>query len=71
MAVHYLDCGNEDGTVLGQAATTKVAFWGGTPAVQPTITAVGTATATTALNETKIDRLYAALLSVGMINTGG
>ncbi|KKL57704.1 hypothetical protein LCGC14_2232780, partial [marine sediment metagenome] len=34
-------------------------------------TAVGTTTATTALNETKIDRLYAALELVGIIATGG
>jgi len=71
MTIQYLDNGNPDGTVLGKASTDLVAFWGGTPAAQPTITAVGTTTATTALNETKIDRLYAALLAVGLINTGG
>jgi len=71
MAVRYLDDGNDAGTVLGQDATALVAFWGDTPAVQPAITAVATATATTALNETKIDRLYAALASIGLINTGG
>lgn len=71
MAVHNLSNGGPDGALLGQATTDKVAFWGGTPAVQPAITAVGTTTATTALNETKIDRLYAALASVGLINTGG
>lgn len=72
MAVRYLDDGNDDGTVIGQASTSKLGFFGlATPIVQPAITAVATATATTALNETKIDRLYAALRSLGLINTGG
>ncbi len=72
MAVHYLDDGNDDGTVLGQASTTKLGFYGiATPVVRPAITAVGTTTATTALNETKIDRLYTALRSLGLISTGG
>jgi hypothetical protein len=72
MAVHYLDDGNDDGTVLGQATTSKLGFYGlTTPVVQPSITAVSTTTATTALNETKIDRLYTALRSLGLINTGG
>lgn len=71
MTVQYLDNGNEDGTVLGQAATAEIAFYGATPIVQPAITAVGTTTATTALNETKIDRLYTALRTIGLINTGG
>lgn len=71
MAIKYLSDDNPDGAMVGGGATEKVGFWGTTPAVQPTITAVGTTTATTGLNETKIDRLYAALLSVGLINTGG
>ncbi len=72
MTIQYLDNKNDDGTVLGQDATVaKVGFWGATPVVQPSITAVGTTTATTALNETKIDRLYTALRTIGLINTGG
>lgn len=59
------------GAQVGQSATEKVGFFGATPVVQPAITAVATATATTALNETKINRLYAALRSIGLINTGG
>lgn len=31
---NYLDKGNDDGTIFGVAATSKIAFWGGTPAVQ-------------------------------------
>jgi hypothetical protein len=49
----------------------KGAFFGSTPIVQPSITAVGTTTATTALNETKINRLYTALVNLGLINTAG
>jgi len=60
-----------DGVQVGKSATEKVGFFGATPVVQAAITAVGTATATTTLNETKIDRLYAALASLGLINTGG
>lgn len=72
MAVEYLGTGNDDGVVLGRATTDKIGFYGiTTPIVQPTITAVGTATATTTLNETKIDRLYTALLALKLINTGG
>ena len=71
MAVEFLDNNTGDGATLGQTSTSKVSFWGATPVVQPAITAVGTATATTALNETKIDRLYAALRTAGIINTGG
>ena len=72
MAVTYLDEGNDDGTVLGQASTSKLGFYGlATPIVQPSITAVATGTATTTLNETKINRLYTALRSLGLINTGG
>jgi hypothetical protein len=72
MAVRYLDDGNDVGTVLGQSTSAKIGFYGlATPIVQPSITAVATGTATTALNETKINRLYAALRALGLINTGG
>lgn len=59
------------GAMIGQSATEKVGFFGATPVVQQAITAVATATETTALNETKIDRLYAALINLGLITTGG
>lgn len=71
MAVHYLGDNGPDGMCLGTATTEKVAFFGSTPVVQPAITAVATATATTTLNETKINRLYTALRNIGLINTGG
>ena len=71
MAVKQLSDKRPDGWQAGQSTTDKGAFWGSTPVVQPSITAVGTTTATTALNETKIDRLYSALRTIGLINTGG
>lgn len=69
--VEYLGASASGGVCLGQSATEKVGFFGTTPVVQPAITAVGTTTATTALNETKIDRLYTALRNIGLITTGG
>ena len=60
-----------DGCGLGQSTLSKVGFFGATPIVRPSITAVTTGTATTALNETKIDRLYAALRTIGIIATDG
>ena len=57
------------GCGLGSTATSKVGFFGATPIVQPSVTAVGTATATTTLNETRISRLYTALENLGLIVT--
>ncbi len=72
MAINQLSNGADDGTLMGQSSTDKLGFYGlTTPIVRPSITAVGTTTATTALNETKIDRLYTALRSLGLIDTGG
>lgn len=62
---------SDDGAQIGKSATEKVGFFGATPVVRPSITAVATATATTALNETKINRLYAALRTIGLISTDG
>ena len=56
----------------GRSATDLIGFYGlTTPIARPAITAVGTTTATTALNETKIDRLYAALVNLGIVDTTG
>lgn len=72
MAIKQLSDAGSEGSLMGQSTTDKLGFYGlTTPIVQPSITAVGTTTATTALNETKIDRLYSALISLGLINTGG
>ncbi len=71
MGVNFLGDNNPDGMTVALSATEKLSFYGATPVIQPAITAVGTTTATTALNETKIDRLYAALETIGIIATGG
>lgn len=68
MAGEQVDHGRGDGVIVGRSSG-KVGFYGTTPVTIPTITAVGTTTATAALNETKIDRLYAALESIGIIAT--
>ena len=68
MAGEQIDHGRDDGVIMGRSGG-KVGFYGTTPITIPTITAVGTTTATTALNETKIDRLYAALENIGLIVT--
>ena len=36
MTIKYLDDNNPDGTVMGQSSSAKIAFYGGTPAIQPT-----------------------------------
>lgn len=68
--VQYLDDGDDTGTVLGQSATSKLGFYGlATPIVKPSVTWPNTATATTALNELKANRLMAALVALGLIVT--
>lgn len=70
MAIKQLSDGNPSGALLGQSSSDKLGFYGlTTPIVRPVITAVGTTTATTALNETRITRLYTALENLGLIET--
>jgi hypothetical protein len=64
-----LDYGSDDGAQLGGAATDKIGFYGATPVARPSVTWPNTATATTALNELKANRIMAALVSVGLIVT--
>lgn len=70
MANEYLGTGNDDGVVLGRSSSHKVGFYGlATPIAQPSVTWPNTATATTTLNETKCNRLMAALVALGLIVT--
>jgi hypothetical protein len=64
-----VDYGSTDGALLGRLATKKIGFYGATPIVQPSVTWPNTATATTTLNETKCNRLMAALVLLGLIVT--
>ena len=71
MAVEYIGDGNTTGTVLGQSGE-KIGFYGlTTPITKPAVSLIGTATATTALNELAISRILAALRSLGLISTDG
>lgn len=64
-----IDYGSPDGCQLGGAATDKIGFFGATPVVKPSVTWPNTGTATTTLNETKVNRIMAALVSLGLIVT--
>jgi hypothetical protein len=52
-----------------QFPDTKVGFFGVTPVAQPSVTWPNTGTATTTLNETKVNRIMSALVSLGLIVT--
>lgn len=54
---------------VGVSASSLVGFFGTTPRAQPSVTWPNTATATTTLNETKCNRLMAALVALGIIVT--
>ncbi len=70
MALKQLSDGNPAGTRIGQSATDKIAFFAlQTPIARPSVTWPNTATATTTLNETKCNRLMAALFALGLITT--
>ena len=58
-----------DGLSVGQSATDKVGFYGTTPIAKPSVTWPNTGTATTTLNETKVNRLMTALVNLGLIVT--
>ena len=66
MAVEYLDKGNDDGTVLGQSASSKLGFYGlATPIVRPTLTL--TATASAAVLGADVIAIKAALVALGLV----
>jgi hypothetical protein len=67
MAINQLGDGNPDGV---QMPATKLGFYGlATPIAQPSVTWPATTTATTTLNETKVDRIMTALVNLGLIVT--
>lgn len=69
MAKDELSKGNPDGTSLGQSSTDKIGFFNKTPIARPSVTWPNTGTATTTLNETKVNRLKSALEKLGLIVT--
>jgi hypothetical protein len=58
-----------EGMTVGQTAADKIGFFGKTPIAQPSVTWPNTGTATTTLNETKVNRIMAALVNLGIIVT--
>jgi hypothetical protein len=67
MAINYIGDGSPDGTVIGRTDG-KLGFYGlTTPVALQTITSVGTTTATTTLNETRIQRLETALGALNLV----
>jgi hypothetical protein len=58
-----------EGMTVGQSATDKIAFYGATPIVKPSVTWPNTTTATTTLNELKLTRIRVALVNLGLIVT--
>lgn len=58
-----------DGAQIGKSSTEKLGFYGATPVVRPSVTWPNTGTATTALNEAKVNRIMAALVTLGLIVT--
>jgi hypothetical protein len=68
MAVEQIGTGGTDGQRLGVTGG-KVGFYGTSPVARPSVTWPNTGTATTTLNETKCNRLMAALVTLGIIVT--
>lgn len=68
MTAEQIGTGHPDGSRLGISGG-KVGFYGTTPVTRPSVTWPNTGTATTTLNETKCNRLMAALVTLGLIVT--
>lgn len=58
-----------DSIQIAASATKLLGFYGATPIARPSVTWPNTGTATTTLNETKVNRLMAALVNLGIIVT--
>lgn len=55
--------------VLAHRTGGTAGFYGTTPITRPSVTWPNTGTATTTLNELKVNRLMAALVNLGLITT--
>lgn len=60
-----IDYGSPDGCQIGGATTDKIAFYGSTPVVKPSVTQQSTAT-TTALRA-DLDSVMTALSNLGLV----
>jgi hypothetical protein len=70
MATEFLDRGNADGTTLGQASTTKIAFYGATPVTQRTNTVQAASLVSVSSNITIAASLTAWIVEVTATLTG-
>ena len=68
MAATYVCSGDPDGSIFGRSGE-SISFFGGTVTTRPSVTWPNTGTATTTLNETKCNRLMAALVALNLIVT--
>lgn len=66
MASQQLHDGNDEGTVIGQAATDKIGFYGATPVDQPAAIADATDAATAI---TQCNAVIAALVELGLVSS--
>jgi hypothetical protein len=67
MAVRQLSDGNDEGQVLGQSSTDKIAFYGDTPVVQAS--AIASPLSTLPSLKSKVISILTALRNLGLINT--
>lgn len=68
MAVEQIGTGGTDGQRLGVSGG-KLGFYGTDPVARPSVTWRNTTTATTTTNKQRINRIYAALTSLGLFVT--
>lgn len=62
-----IDYGSDDGAQYGTVSTSKIAFWGATPMVQPALGAnLSSATASSQVIQL-VSTLYEQLVSTGLI----
>lgn len=66
---HGVATSHVDADILQHRTGGTAGFFGTTPITKPSVTWPNTATATTTLNETKVNRLMVALVNLGLIVT--
>jgi len=61
--------GGSEGVMVGNSSSDLVGFYGTAPIAKQTVVWPNTTTATTTLNETKVNRIKDALVALGLIVT--
>lgn len=62
----YVDYGSPDGVIFGRVSTEKIAFYGGTPLAQVSLTQLATTKTTTQLRA-ELTALQNALHNLGLV----